>query len=378
MQQADAVIIGGGIIGSAIAYYMAKAGAKPILLEKERLSSQASQAAAGMLAAQSEMKEAGPMYELARQSRDMFPALAEELRELSGVDIQLVNHGMLKLARSEQEADKIKRMIEFQRDSGEEVSWLSTEQLRRKESGISEQVLGGMHVPMDGHVLAPELSQAFAKAAIALGAQVREFEEVIEFRTEGQRLTGVKTALHEYISDQVIVTAGVWSSSLLAQLGIHLPACPVKGEILSVTCHQPLLRMTLFSEGCYLVPKRGGRLVIGATAVPNTFDRSITVAGVTRLLERAAEILPEIRSTEWERAWTGLRPQTPDGLPYLGEHPDWKGLYAATGHYRNGILLSPLTGKLMASLVMDEGKEASILAPFRLDRFDTVTRADVF
>src|SRR5690625_3585626 len=160
MQQADAVIIGGGIIGSAIAYYMAKAGAKPILLEKERLSSQASQAAAGMLAAQSEMKEAGPMYELARQSRDMFPALAEELRELSGVDIQLVNHGMLKLARSEQEADKIKRMIEFQRDSGEEVSWLSTEQLRRKESGISEQVLGGMHVPMDGHVLAPELSQA--------------------------------------------------------------------------------------------------------------------------------------------------------------------------------------------------------------------------
>lgn len=370
-QHADAVIIGGGIIGSAIAYYMAKAGAKPVLLEKDRLSSQASQAAAGMLAAQAEMKESGPMYEMARKSRGMFPALSDQLKEASGIDIHLVNRGMLKLALSEEEADEIQHMIKFQRASGENVSWLTAEQVRELEPGVSDQVLGAMHVPTDGHVEAPDLSIAFAKAAAALGAEIHEFEEVHRIQTDGKRVTGVVTALGEYTTDKIVVTAGAWSSQLLQHLNVHLPAYPVKGEVLSVIRHKPLLKMTLFSEGCYLVPKKGGRLLVGATVVPKTFDRSVTVSGITRLLERATMILPEIRDTEWEKAWTGLRPQTPDGLPYLGEHPDWQGLYAATGHFRNGILLSPFTGKLMADLLMG-GQTGMDLTPFRLDRFETV------
>lgn len=190
MVKYDAVIVGGGVIGSAIAYYMAGQGARPLVLEKDRLASQSSGAAAGMLAAQAELDVSDPLYEMARQSRDMFPALAEQLREYSGLDIGLVNRGMLKVALTPEQERKFRRMTQVQRETGEPVTWLSAREAREREPGLSDAVLGAIDIPADGHVSAPELSRAFALSAAALGADIREYAEVVELEAEHGQISG--------------------------------------------------------------------------------------------------------------------------------------------------------------------------------------------
>jgi glycine oxidase len=375
----DAVIIGGGVIGSSIAYHMAKRGKKVVLLERERLAGQASSAAAGMLAAQAEMNEDGPLFELARRSRAMFPEIAEELRQLCGIDIGLVQSGMFKIALSPEEETELRRIIDFQRAAGEKAEWMSGEEVRRREPGVSEEVRGAMFIPDDGQVSAPDLSLAFAKSAAILGAHIREFTEVKSLILEGGEVSGVVTQEDTIYCDRIIVASGFWSGRLLEQSGCQTPIYPVKGECFSVISDVPLIRSTIFSHGCYLVPKKGGRTLVGATMKEHSYDRKVTLEGIATLLEKAKRLVPRIIRAEWEKAWAGLRPQTPDGLPYLGEHSKWKGLFIAAGHYRNGILLSPITGKLVADWA--EGKEDGGLPmkAFAVDRHlnDSIVKAGV-
>ncbi|CAM3755394.1 glycine oxidase ThiO [Marinicrinis lubricantis] len=363
----NTIIIGGGVIGCSIAFELAKRGKKVAVLERGRLAGEASGAAAGMLAAQAEMEKSGPLFELARRSRSMFPALAEELRELSGIDIALVRKGMLKVAMTADEALSLKHIMEFQRKSGERAEWLSGTEVRAREPGLSEAVIGAMWIPEDGHVLAPELTQALAVSAGVLGADLMEFTDVRSLVLENGRAAGVVTQHGLIGCDQLVIASGARAGELLDQAGSPLPIYPVKGECVSVISRPPLLTSTIFSHGCYLVPKRGGRIVIGATSTEHCYDKRVTASGVAVLLDRAKRLVPNIVNAEWEKAWTGLRPQTEDGLPYIGEHPDWKGLFVAAGHYRNGILLSPVTGKLVADLM--EGKSWDIpMEAFRLNR----------
>ncbi|EIM05726.1 glycine oxidase [Planococcus antarcticus DSM 14505] len=151
------------------------------------------------------------------------------------------------------------------------------------------------------------------------------------------------------------------------ETGLQLKTYPVKGECFSVRTEASLLSSTIFTNDCYLVPKKGGRIIVGATVIPNTFNQQVTVEGVSLLMENAKKLVPPIAQAEWEGAWAGIRPQTADGLPYLGEHPGYRGLFIATGHFRNGILLAPITGEVMADLV--EGKSPPIdISSFRVDR----------
>src|SRR5690606_10119481 len=163
-----------------------------------------------------------------------------------------------------------------------------------------------------------------------------------------------------------IVAGGAWSGHILQQAGVELDVYPVKGECLSVKTSQPIVEKTIFSHGCYFVPKVGGRTIIGATMKANTFNEDVSIEGIYNLLDRAKKIIPSIVESRWEKTWAGIRPQTGDGLPYLGEHPEIKGLFIATGHFRNGILLSPITGVLIADLV--QGRYVSELETFNLKR----------
>lgn len=372
IKKVDSIIIGGGVIGSAIAYYLAKQGNKVILLEKEHLASQASGAAAGMLAAQAEMEQDGPMYEWAKTSRDLFPQLAKELKEYSGIDIGLIQKGLIKCARTPEEASSLKKTIQFQQASGAKVEALTVQQARELEPNLSDRFESAMYFPEDGQVSAPDVSLAFAKSAAHLGAELREFVEVKQLLQEGDRITGVMTEQETLYADQVILTSGAWSGHLMKQLGLELSIFPVKGELFSVIRHRPLITTTIFSHGCYIVPKRGGRLVVGATMVENTYDRSVSMKGLKTLMDRAIELLPEIETAEWEKAWSGLRPQTGDGLPYLGRHPQLDGLFVAAGHFRNGILLSPITGQVMSDLILRKPLSYGLsLDAFRLDRTGT-------
>ncbi|RRN67787.1 glycine oxidase ThiO [Peribacillus simplex] len=362
----DAIIVGGGVIGGSIAFQLAKRGKKVLLLEKDRLASKASSAAAGMLGAQAELDADNPLFTLASQSRGMFPALSKELKDISGIDIELVNKGMFKVALSDEQVEELKKMIKVQQDAGLEAEWLSTAEIRKTEPLLSDEIKGGMFIPGDGQVSATRLSLAFTKSAAALGVDIKEFVHVFDLRTENGYVKGVSTNIGEFSSENVIVASGAWSTFLLEKSGINLDTYPIKGECFSVLTDRPLLEKTIFSHGCYLVPKVGGRIIVGATVKANTFDQKVSMEGISTLIEKATQLLPAIKETEWEKTWAGIRPQTGDGLPYFGEHPAYKGLFIATGHFRNGILLSPITGVLIADIV--EGKTNPEWSAFRLER----------
>lgn len=364
----DAIIIGGGVNGSSIAYYLSKRGKKVLLLEKDCLASKSSRAAAGMLAAQAELDDDGPLFQFAKKSRAMFPSLVEELEDLSGYHIGLINKGMYKIALTKEQEEELKKTIIVHQNAGEEAEWVSGDELRKREKAISEHVLGGMYIPKDGHLSAYDLSLAFARSAAVLGAEIKEHTKVLDFLIEAGEIKGVVTSAGHFLAENVIVTGGAWSSEILKSTGLHLQASPVKGECFSVKSVKPLIEATIFSHGCYIVPKKNGRIIVGATMVPNTFDQKVTFEAIQVLTERAKKIIPEIVHLEWEKAWAGIRPYTADMMPYLGVHPEIHRLYIATGHFRNGILLSPATGEFIADMIEGKEMDQRLIHAFRVDR----------
>ncbi|GAB3058195.1 glycine oxidase ThiO [Virgibacillus ainsalahensis] len=360
----DAVVVGGGVIGCSIAFQLSKRDYHVLVIEKERIAQKASRAAAGMLGAQNEITEDSPLFSMARRSREMFPELAEELKLLSGIDIELLQSGILRVAQSDEEMENLKKIASFQEMKGETAELLNTAQVQAREPEISGTVAGGLYMPRDGQVSAPLFSQALAKSAAVLGAEFLEYTEVIDFVKENGSVSGVRTGTDIFFADEVIVAGGPWSSQIIEKTGLTLNAHPVKGECLSVHHHGRIVTSSIFSSDGYIVPKSGGSLIIGATQKPDTFDESVELTSVYQLINNAMKIIPALKSATWEKAWAGIRPQTGDGLPYLGRDPDLGGLSIATGHYRNGILLAPVTGFLMADLI--QGK--AIDDTFRMDR----------
>ncbi len=365
----DAIVVGGGINGSSIAYQLAKRGKKVLIIEKGTLACQASSAAAGMLAAQAEIEHDGPFFQIALKSQAMFPEITRELLKYTGIDIEFVNKGMLKIAETEEIALELQKQVVFQRQWDPSIQWLDARQVLEMEPALTTSVCGAMYLPNDGHVQPDKLSLAFANAAAHFGAEIREHTEVLSFIFENGKVTGVNTAAGPVYGEQVVVATGAWASDLLSETGLDITVYPVKGECFSVKPDKPMINITIFSDKRgYLVPKQNGEIYIGATSVERPVENKVTAGGIAELLERAMNIVPQIKDAKFERVWSGVRPQTGDGIPYIGEHPDWKGLFVAAGHYRNGILLSPLTGKAVADLMDGKSEDDEILSAFRLDR----------
>lgn len=365
----DAVIIGGGINGSSIAYQLSKIGKKVIILEKKQLACEASSAAAGMLAAQAEIEQDGPLFQLALRSQRMFSTLSDELFEYTGIDIEYVNKGMLKIAETEEIALEVNKQVTFQRNWDPDIQWLDSNEIRDIEPALAPSVAGGMYLPNDGHVQPIKLTHAFAKAALQLGAEIRENTEVLSFIYQQGKVIGVKTNKGMIHCEQVVITTGAWAAKLMQETGLDIDVYPVKGECFSIKTEEPVINTTIFSDKrCYLVPKRNGEIYIGATMIENTFDKNVTPGGIATLIERAGHLVPQMKDLPWERVWCGIRPQTGDGNPYIGEHPEWKGLFIAAGHFRNGILLSPITGTLVSDLLVGRLANDTLLTSFRIDR----------
>ncbi|MCP8616252.1 glycine oxidase ThiO [Salirhabdus salicampi] len=347
----DAIVVGGGVIGAAVAYYLSKERKRVLLVEQNRLATKASSAAAGMLAAHSELKHNDPIFPLAKESRQMFSSLAKEIKECSGIDIELIEKGMLKVALSDEEKVEFKRQVLIQQQNGEQIHWLDKRETIAKEPNLSTDIKGAIFIEKDNQVSAPALAYGLAKSAAYLGAEIKEHCSVYSFHVTDNTVTGVQTSEGDYYSDYVIAAGGPWTQQLLMGTGLEMKTSPVKGECFSVITHQPLLSSTVFTSGCYIVPKKGGRTIVGATVKPNTFSESVSYAGVEQLMDKARKLIPCIINAEWEKAWAGIRPKTNDGLPYIGTHPTIQNLLVATGHYRNGILLSPITGVIITDLI---------------------------
>ncbi len=363
MKSTDVLVIGGGAIGCSIAYQLAKRGQQVTLIEKDSIASHASGVAGGMLGAQVEYEEYSPIVDFSLASRGMFPQLKEELYSLTGMDIQLKPAGMLRIALTEEEKQILLKQEDWQRKMGLQAQWLSTEEVRQVEPLLTDEILGALSLPDDTQVYSPALTQALASAAVKLGATIYEQCEAIDIQRIGDQITGVVTNTGILTAQNYVLATGAWSRKWERVLDTHLPITPVKGEgFFTLTLPQPVEK-TIYSHGCYLIPKGGNKLFVGATTKEEGFDERPKIDGLLELFSKATRILPALNSVPFEQALASFRPITDDLYPYLGKVTHIPNMILSCGHGRNGILQSPITGQLIAQLICGETLDLS-LEPF--------------
>ena len=367
MKTADVLIIGGGIIGCSIAVELSRTGVQVLLLERDRIGCEASGEAAGMLAPQAEGLSPGPFLDLCLKSREMFDPLDELLKEETGIDIEYVRSGTLFLLLTDEDEILAKRMFEEQRGRGLTVEWWDRQQLLEAEPHVTPEVRGALCFPDDHQVQNARMVRALALLGARRGVQLVEGSPVTGIVRDRDRVIGVRSLTETYHAGKVVVAAGAWSGGIGQLLNQDIPIRPARGQLLSVETGGNFSRHILYSGKGYVTPWPNGEVVVGSTIEFVGFEKQITVAGIGELLTMARRLVPALASRPILRAWSGFRPWTPDELPYLGAVPGSPGLYIASGHGRNGILLAPITGQLMAELLRDEHPSLS-LDPFRLDR----------
>ena len=360
----DAVVVGGGVIGAAVAWSLARAGLAVTLLERGELAGQASSAAAGMLAPVSESHGEGPLLRAGLASLAMFPALVAELREAAGIDPELVASGCLRLPADDVEAEALR-----QRPRWDELglAWLDPAEVARLAPGLgpAHRARGALFCAREAHVRSPLLARAFAAGAAAQGARIETGVAVRGLLRAGERVCGVATSAGDRPAGLVVLCPGSFAAECAAWIGpgARIPVEPVRGQI--VALEGPAPRCIVWGPGAYLVPKLDGSLVVGATVERVGFDARTTAAGVERLLAAARALLPATADARFLAASAGLRPDTPDHLPLVGPWPATSGLVIAAGHYRNGVLLAPLTGRIVADGVLGKGWAEPAFDPAR-------------
>ena len=360
------IVVGGGIIGCATAYELAKAGSKVTLFERAIPGAEASSAAAGLLTVGGP-RRSGPFQKLALDSWARYPDIARELRDVTGVDVEHMTTGTLYPLFDRAESAEAEEQLRWPLAKEMGMRVVEGTELREMEPGLSPDVKAALFVRADHWVNNQRLVTAYASAAAGRGVALRTAVEVSQLLADGRRVIGVATAGERFEADCVLLAAGAWSAPLAASLGLRLPVVPVRGQMVAVSNVPALLRHAVHGHQGYLTPRPSGELLIGATVEHVGFERAVTPAGIAQLLTGAIAVLPNLQNRPITRTWCGFRPGTPDDMPVLGPWPDVEGLFVATGHYRNGILLAPATAALMTQAILGGGVH-DLIRPFLPDR----------
>ncbi|MEO8457944.1 MAG: glycine oxidase ThiO [Chloroflexota bacterium] len=359
----NVVVVGGGVIGCSIAFHLQKAGAQVTLLERGVIGGEASSAAAGMLIAPIEDTGKRVFDELRRASLNAYPVLIDEVQRMSKMDVEYKVPGMLRTARSEEAARQLKRI--GQRQKGFE--WVEGLALRELEPALEEHILGAAYCATDSDLNPGVLTQALAKAAEKLGAKVKTKTMLTGFIGRGSHMEGVSTNLGDLRAvDALVLAAGPWTEPLSLRLSLRLPTPPMRGQMLAYK--SKVLRHAIWGEDGYLVPKPRGQIFAGATIEDVGFRKTTTARALAGLRRMATALVPALSTASIASSWAGLRPGTPDGLPIIGRFPGKDNVYVASGHFRNGVLLAPVTGRLIADLVC-YGRTDRRLKAFSPERF---------
>ena len=372
-ETADVVIVGGGVIGLTIARALGRCGLDVMLIERGSLGAEASYAAGGILGPQAEAERADDFFELACQSRDLYADLAYALLEETGIDIELDTTGTLYLAFTEEDESEVARRYEWQTRAGLQVSQLSLSEARRLEPVIAENARAALRFPNDVQVDNRRLLAALIAANKKLGVRLVTATNVESVRIEHGRITGVATSRGLVSAPRIVLAAGGWTSLILHSQAEALPRVkiePVRGQMVCLQTNPRVARHLLYSPHGYLVPRLDGRVLAGSTTEQVGFTKEVTAGGVAEILKHALEIAPVVGSAPIIGTWAGFRPRSEDHSPVLGPC-QVEGLFYATGHYRNGILLAPITGQLIASAIISN-VIPPLLSRFAPNRFDLV------
>lgn len=361
------VIVGGGVMGCAAAYELSRLGVAVTVLERSVPGAEASSAAAGILGAQVEAHGAGPLMELGLLSRALYPALVKELEQASGISIGYRKCGVVKVAYEARTVTQLGRELAWQGKAKLQLQRLTASALATREPALSRELAGGMWF-RDDAVLEPRaLLSALRVAAERAGASFRSGSFVKRIALDDGRAAGVELDDGDSVQgSHVVLAAGSWTSLVDAPRSDGPRVVPARGQIVEVKTSVPLLDSVVFGPDCYLVPRADGRLLIGSTLEFVGFRREVTAGAVAKLLGAAIRLLPALAEAELSATWSSFRPYTSDELPLLGPSTT-PGLVLMSGHYRNGILLAPISARIVADSVT--GKKPPIdLAPFSPER----------
>ena len=353
MANFDAVIIGGGIIGCALARALAIEGAGVALIERNAPGEEASGAAAGMLAPSAEAELGSPIFSLCRASlRAYHPLVAELLRE-TGIDPEYRTDGSLLVFSDEQDRQRLLPSMNWQRSQEIGVKELSAQELRTLEPGLAE-FPGAFFLPDDHQIDNRLLMHALVQSCRLRGVEFLLGKPVREITRNGSRVVGV--VLEDangtrIIGAQLVNTAGAWAGAILAAGVPAFPIRPVKGHMLALDTAPGTLRHVIRSHHGYLVPRKNGRVLVGSTMEEAGFDKTPRAAQVAGLLRTAQALCPALEKSAVVECWAGLRPASKDGLPILGP-TELDGYWVALGHFRNGILLAPITAQILSSWIV--------------------------
>jgi glycine oxidase len=362
-------VVGGGIIGCAAAYELAKAGCAVTLFERATPGAEASGAAAGLLAPLG-APTGSALERLALASWRLYPELVDELRERTGIDVEYVTRGTIYPLLDAEDVRQAEARVAGYLSSEFGIEAWDTAEVRAREPALATRVRGAMFVGADHWVNNQRLVVAYAQAAVAAGVVLRSGISVSRIIVEDGRTHGVVADGDRWEADAVLLAAGAWTAALAASFGAGLRVEPARGQMVALLHVPPLLNHVVHSDDVYLVPRPSGELLIGATVERVGFQRSVTAEGIAGLLAAAIGLVPSIGALPIARTWYGFRPWAPDSLPILGPWPDVEGLWVATAHFRNGILLAPITARLMTDW-MTTGAPGVDVDEFAPERFLT-------
>jgi len=348
----DVLVVGGGIIGLAIAREAARAGVRVRLLEKGTIGREASSAASGLLGPQLGADRPDPLLPLCLASRDLYAVFARQVADESGIDPALLDRGTLVVAARAGEAEALDRQCAFHRSIGLSAERVRGGELRRLEPSLREDCVEGLYLPRDWSVDNVLLVQGLERAAELSGARLERGVRVDRLLVENGRVVGVQAGSQRVGAGAVVIAAGAWSGEIAGDGLPPVPSVPVRGQI---ACLGPAAvpGRPLYSGDFYLVPRRDGRVLAGSTMERAGFDRRVTAPAIAALTAAAVALVPALRDAPFHSAWAGLRPATGDDLPAIGRGAA-PGLLYACGHLRQGILLAPLTALVILRLLRGE------------------------
>jgi glycine oxidase len=368
-------VVGGGIIGCATAWELARAGCAVTLFERSTPGAEASGAAAGILAAVGDTPDSA-YARLALASWRIYPTVVEELRELTGIDVEYVTRGTIYPLFSADDVRRHEARVRGRPETEYGIEVWDAADVRNHEPALASRVRGALFVRADHWVNNQRLVVAYAQAAVDAGVALHAGAAVARVPVEAGRARGVMAEGDLWEADAVVLAAGAWTGDLVGSFGQRLPIEPKRGQMLALGHVPQVLNHCIHGDAVYLVPRPSGELLIGATVERVGFQRAVTAGGIAGLLASAIDLCPALASLPITRTWSGFRPWVPDSLPVLGPWPGVDGLWIATGHYRNGILLAPVTARLMTAWLttgtpgydVEEFLPARLVSPARARR----------
>ena len=347
----DAVIAGGGLIGASIAFELAEAGMKVALYDAREPAREASWASAGMISPAPEDAGMIPFMPMCLASAALYPGLIRKVEELTGKDAGFLKSGALDILLEGNAQEELSTIIALQHGVGLRAEALSAERARQMVPSLTEKMQAAIFRPDDSSVDPRILTEAMLEAAGAKGAQVFARNGAKGLKKAGGQCQGLILERGEVEARWTIIAAGCFSAGIEGAEP-YAPVFPAKGQMLALRCHSREMKRILWTGHKYLVPRKDGRLLAGSTIERTGFDRAVTAGAIQSILSEVIRIVPELQAARIEETWTGLRPDSPDHLPIIGP-TDVDGLLIATGHFRSGVLLAPITARLIREWIED-------------------------